>query len=81
MIMNKQEKQFQEFVGAISKMEQIEFLGLARFFNVALTTSDNKPVPFDALLEEVLDKYLALNRTQQKNALKLVKDVVKRKKR
>lgn len=80
-MMNKQEKQFQEFVGAISKMEQIEFLGLARFFGVALTTSDDTPVPFDVLLEGVLDKYLALNKTQQKNALKLVKDVVKRKKR
>ncbi|MBQ6628067.1 MAG: hypothetical protein IJH65_04545 [Methanobrevibacter sp.] len=62
-------------------MEQIEFLGLARFFGVALTTSDDTPVPFDVLLEGVLDKYLALNKTQQKNALKLVKDVVKRKKR
>lgn len=80
-MMNKQEKQFQEFVGAISKMEQIEFLGLVKFFGIALTTSDDKPIPFDALLEEVLDKYLALNKTQQKNALKLVKGVVKGRKR
>lgn len=80
-MMNKQEKQFWDFVSAISKMDQIEFLGLVRFFNIVLTTPDDEPVPFDALLEEVLDKYLALNKTQQKNALKLVKDIVKGRKR
>ena len=58
-------------------MEQIEFIGLSRFFGIALTTSDDNPIPFDQLLEGILDKFLTLNKKQQKNALKLVKEVVR----
>ena len=57
----------------ISKLNAVEFLGVANFFHVELVDEDKKPRNFETILSEVLDKYILLSRRQRRNFMKLIK--------
>lgn len=69
-----------QLIEQISKMEPIEFLGLARLLGVQVleenkeATEDKlKPRSFADVLEDVIQKYEKQNRNRKKEILKLVK--------
>lgn len=55
----------------IGQLEPIEFIGLAKLFGADLMR-DDKPLPFDQVLEQVLDKFIELRPKRQKEILKLL---------
>lgn len=59
----------------ISKLEPIEFLGVAKVFNVELFEEgeEKKPRNFELVLSEILDKYITLTRKQRRTIMKLIK--------
>lgn len=59
----------------ISKLEPIEFLGVAKIFNIELFEDgkDKKPRNFEIVLSEILDKYISLSRKQRRTIMKLIK--------
>lgn len=59
----------------ISKLEPIEFLGVAKVFNVELFEEgeEKKPRNFELVLSEILDKYISLTRRQRRTIMKLIK--------
>ena len=56
----------------ITKMEPIDFVGLARLLGVSII-ADKEPRPFADVLEDVLKKFDALPRGRKREVLKLVK--------
>ena len=75
------EKDFEVFVRGLPKLEPIEFCGLAKILGVRLDefdrSTDDKPIPrpLDKVLEEIMDKYLALPKRQRKEINQMLKDI------
>lgn len=92
------EKDFENFVRGLPKLEPIEFLGLAKILGIkthedlevlgiaptALKDMDadglkdigeKLTVPFDSILEQMMDKFLALSKQRRKEILQIIKDV------
>lgn len=69
------EKNLQNFILQVSKLEAIEFLGLLKIFNIDIVNNDEEKTPkkFEELLSEVIDKYIMLSRTQRRNIMKIIK--------
>ena len=63
-----------KLVDSISKMEPIEFIGLARLLGVKLISADEGGAPreFVDVLTDIMEKFNALNRTRKREILKLV---------
>ena len=77
------EKEFMSFVEKISKLEMMEFLGVARMLSVPLVEKDGdetKGREFDSILSDMMDAYLNLNRTQKRNLDTIIKKAGKTKK-
>ena len=78
---NNLEKDFEFFVRNLPQLQPIEFCGLAKIWGVRLDeldkTEDDKPIPrpIDKVLEEVMDKFLALSRRQRKEINQMLKDI------
>ena len=78
---NNLEKDFEFFVRNLPQLQPIEFCGLAKILGVRLDeldkTEDDKPIPrpIDKVLEEVMDKFLALSRRQRKEINQMLKDI------
>lgn len=68
-------KDLEKFMLEISKLEPMEFLGLAKIFNIDLfeDDKDKKPRNFETVLSEILDKYISLSRKQRRTIMKLIK--------
>ena len=67
------EKEFQKFIKLVSQLEPIEFMGLVRILNVDIFMSDKTPKSFEAILSEVMDKYIVASPLQRKNIDKILK--------
>lgn len=82
MLIKRLEKDFEEFLDMIVKLEPNEWLGVARILDVKvelLRETDNKIEPRSAedIFEEMLDKFLALNKKRRKTLLNLMRDATK----
>jgi hypothetical protein len=61
------------------KLSEIEFIGLARLFNVPLVTKnsddDEKPVPrsFEEILSDMMDKFISLRKAKRKEIFKILR--------
>lgn len=64
-----------KFMLEISKLEPIEFLGIAKIFNISLFEDgdEKKPRKFETVLSEIMDKYITLSRRQRRTIIKLIK--------
>lgn len=84
-------KQIDQFIIEVSKLEAVEFMGLARLLKVQLLEKDDtaaenvesikdkyKPRDFHLVFEEVLRNFNGLNRTRKREILKLVKNANKK---
>lgn len=79
--MASNEKQLINFLNRISKLSSFEFFGVAKMMGVNLFEENDpdKPVATELIMSEVIDKYVALNRTQRKNLDIIVKSALKKK--
>lgn len=68
-------KDLEKLMLEISKLEPIEFLGVAKIFNLDLfeNDEDKKPRNFEIILSEILDKYISLSHRQRRTIMKLIK--------
>ena len=65
----------EKFMLEISKLDPMEFLGLAKIFNIDLfeDVEKKKPRNFEIIFSEILDKYISLSRKQRRTIMKLIK--------
>lgn len=81
LFQSKLEKDFEFFVRNLPNLQPIEFCGLAKILNVRLDEEEKdeneKPIPrpMDKILEDVMDKYLALSKKRRKEINQLLKDI------
>ena len=69
-----EQKRLYRFLEGISKLGAIEFLGIAHLLMVPLaieSTTQNRD--FDDILSDMIDKFITLSSTKQKELIKLVK--------
>lgn len=73
------DKQLLCFLSQIAKLSQVEFLGLARMLNISLVQDDEEKTPrqFEYILSDLIDKYITLSKTQQKNLKKILHKAIK----
>ena len=64
----------QKFLKELSKLEPIEFIGVARICQVPFVGEDDKEKDFATVLEEIMKTYSEFSATKKKNLLKVVKD-------
>lgn len=78
MIYKEKEKSLEQFLIGISKLEPVEFCGLARIMGIKMdeVVDDKRTLrPLEKIIEEMMDKFLGTTRRRQKELLKLLKDV------
>ena len=71
------EKDFEAFLRGLTKLEPVEFCGLARMMGVKMdeVVDDKRTMrPLEKIMEELMDKFLETTRRRQKEILKLLKD-------
>lgn len=69
-----EQKRLYRFLEGVSKLGPIEFLGIAHLLMVPLAkegTTDNRD--FDDILSDMIDKFVTLSNSKQKELIKLVK--------
>lgn len=68
-------KDLEKFMLEISKLGPMEFLGLAKIFNIDLfeDNEEKNPRKFETVFSEILDKYISLSRRQRRTIMKLIK--------
>lgn len=68
-------KDLEKFMLEISKLDAMEFLGLAKIFNIGLVEDNEEKTArkFETVLSEILDKYITLSRRQRRTIMKLIK--------
>ena len=78
---NPSEREFQNFVNYISKLEAMEFMGLVRMLNVDIFKNDKEKTPrsFEEIFSEVMDKFIQASPMQRKNIMKILKAAVRKK--
>ena len=78
---NPSEREFQNFVNYISKLEAMEFMGLVRMLNVDIFKNDKEKTPrsFEEIFSEVMDKFIQASPMQRKNIMKILKAAVHKK--
>jgi hypothetical protein len=73
-VTSDEQKRLYRFLEGISKLGAIEFLGIAHLLTVPLAvegTTQNRD--FDDILSDMMDKFVSLSSTKQKELIKLVK--------
>lgn len=71
------EKDFEAFLRGLTKLEPVEFCGLARIMGIKMdeVVDDKRTMqPLEKIMEELMDKFLETTRRRQKEILKLLKD-------
>lgn len=72
---NPSEKEFQNFVLMVSKLEPMEFMGLVRIFNIEIfkDNEEKSPRSFEEIFSDVLDRFITASPLQRKNIMKILK--------
>ena len=84
--MNKRKKpsdtELQKFVFELTKLEPIEFLGVAHVFSVELFEDEERktPVDFEVVVSEIIDGYVMLSRRKRRNLMRMLRATTKKEK-
>lgn len=70
MFQTRKEKDFEQFVRALPRLEPIEFYGLA-----TLLGANCEEDKLDETLEKMMDKFLELKKRRRREILQILKDV------
>lgn len=76
----KLEKQINSLISLISKLDHIEFIGLAKILSVQLLKENKEPKSFEDILSEILDNFAKLSSKGRKEILQLLSGTLKVKK-
>lgn len=68
-------KTFLSFIEEISKLSEIEFVGLSKILCVPILDKDKNERPFEEILSDMMDKFLMIKRGKRKEILNMIKDV------
>ena len=71
--MISKEKNFQDFLSAVSKLEPAEYCGLCKILCVPMVDENKEAIPFDATLEQVMERFLTMNRKPRRQLMKVLK--------
>lgn len=69
MFQTRKEKDFEQFVRALPKLEPIEFYGLATLLGAGC--EEDK---LDEILEKMMDRFLELKKRKRREILQILKD-------
>ena len=84
--MNKRKKpsdtELQKFVFELTKLEPIEFLGVAHVLNVGLFEDEERKIPmgFEIVVSEIIDGYIMLSRRKRRNLMRMLRATTKKEK-
>lgn len=76
-MLKAEEKRLLKFTKQLSKLEPVDFIGVARFFNIPLTTEEKEPRDAADLLDDILEKFINLTSKKQKMFMKILKRGIK----
>ncbi len=65
-------KRFLKFTENISKLSEIEFLGLVKMMNIKIYKENNEPKNFEEMLSDVLDNFLIIKEKPRKEIEKII---------
>lgn len=70
-------KTFLSFIEEVSKLSEVEFVGLSKILCVPILDKDKdeNERPFEEILSDMMDKFLMVKRGKRKEILKMIKDV------
>lgn len=87
MFKSRQEKNLEEFLKLIPKLEPVEFVGLAKMFGVDLLNLDetiyegekeyHPPRDAEDIFEDMLDKFTSLRKQRQGEILGIMRDITR----
>lgn len=72
MFQTRKEKDFEEFVRALPKLEPIEFYGLAKILSTEKMKGETE---LDVVLEHMMDRFLELPKRRRREILGMLRDV------
>ena len=68
-------KTFLSFIEEVSKLSEVELVGLSKILCVPILDKDENERPFEEILSDMMDKFLMVKRGKRKEILKMIKDV------
>lgn len=68
-------KTFLSFIEEVSKLSEVEFVGLSKILCVSILDEDKNERPFEEILSDMMDKFLMIKKGKRKEILKMIKDV------
>lgn len=67
-------KTFLSFIEEVSKLSEVEFVGLSKILCVPVLDEEENERPFEDILSDMMDKFLLVKRSKRKEILKMLKD-------
>ena len=68
-------KTFLSFIEEVSKLSEVEFVGLSKILCGPILDKDKNEIPFEEILSDMMDKFLMIKRGKRKEILNMIKDV------
>ena len=68
-------KTFLSFIEEVSKLSEVEFVGLSKILCVPILDKDKNERPFEEILSDMMYKFLMIKRGKRKEILNMIKDV------
>ena len=68
-------KTFLSFIEEVSKLSEVEFVGLSKILCVPILDKNENERPFEEILSDMMDKFLMVKRGKRKEILNMIKDV------
>ena len=68
-------KTFLSFIEEVSKLSEVEFVGLSKILCVPILDKYKNERPFEEILSDMMDKFLMIKRGKRKEILNMIKDV------
>lgn len=67
-------KTFLSFIEEVSKLSEVEFVGLSKILCVPILDEEENERSFENILSDMMDKFLLIKRSKRKEILKMLKD-------
>ena len=68
-------KIFLSFIEEVSKLSEVEFVGLSKILCVPILDKNKNERPFEEILSDMMDKFLMIKKEKRREILKMIKDV------
>lgn len=72
------EKEFYEFLELLSKLNPIEFIGIATWLRVPQFSDEKRenPRPIEDVMSDIMDAFISLSHTKRKQIVSTMKDAI-----